>query len=551
MNDLPRPPAAAAKPTAVRSRTATVVPAAEIEGHPLLKDIEVLIRARYPVIYIVSYEEARVQEWLAGVAAKRQKKVWEWSTTTGLVQAGQGSKARNAATRDPQAAFEEVMAHVEPAIYLFKDLHPYLCASNVAVIRKLKELAIAIKDSYKTVVLVAPTLALTPELEKEITVVDFPLPAADEFSRLLNRILAEVRGQPGIAADVDGETRERLLQAAVGLTLGEAENVFARTLVATGRLGPEAVAMVAAEKKQIIRKNGLLEYHDPDVAFAEVGGLDLLKAWLKQRALSFGSRARQFGLPPPKGVLLLGVQGCGKSLCAKSVAGLWRMPLLRLDVGRMFGSLVGASEENMRKALQVAESVAPVVLWLDEIDKALSGSRGSGGTDGGTTARVFSTFLTWLGEKSSTVFVVATANDISDLPPELLRKGRFDELFFVDLPSLKERESVMRIHLQRRNRDPATFDLPAIAEAAAGFSGAELEQVVVEALFSAFSSDGELTTAHILQAIAVTVPLSRTMEAEITRLREWAAGRARPASSVTPVHEVPPRRKIELAEDPT
>lgn len=515
-----------------------------------LKELEVLIRARYPVIYLVSGEEGRVQEWLAGVAQRRNKKLWEWSFTTGLAPAGQGTRARNASTRDPQAAFDEVISHVDPGIYLFKDLHPFLCASNMAVVRKLKELAIAIKDSYKTAILVSPTLNLPPELLKEITVVDFPLPDEADFGRLLDRILEEVRDQPGVRPiSLAPEARERLLKSALGLTIGEAENVFAKTIVATGGLGPEAVGMVAAEKRQTIRKSGLLEYFDVDVGPEHVGGLDLLKQWLAQRALAFTDRARAFGLPPPKGVLLLGVQGCGKSLCAKAVARLWHMPLLRLDVGRMFGSLVGSSEDNMRRAIQVAESVAPVVLWLDEIDKAMSGTRSSGSSDGGTTARVFGTFLTWLSEKTSSVFVIATANNISELPPELMRKGRFDEIFFVDLPTAKERENIIGIHLQRRNRDPRRFDLVEAARLSAGFSGAELEQAVVDGLFDAFAAGRELETGDLGRSIGATVPLSRTMEADITRLREWASGRARAASSDTGAAQAP-HRKIELEPAP-
>ncbi|MBA3685143.1 MAG: AAA family ATPase [Planctomycetes bacterium] len=511
-----------------------------------LDGIEVLIRARYPVIYIVSWEEQRVQQWLAAVAAKRGKRVWEWSFSTGLVQAqvSPNGRSRGNASKDPAIALDEVVAHVEPALYLFKDLHPFLTANNFAVVRKLKETAIAIKDSYKTVVLVSPLMQLPPDLEKEVTVVDFPLPGQAEFSGLLDRIVAEVEGQPNVRLGLDADSREQLLKAALGLTLNEAENVFAKTIVNDGSLTADDIESVFAEKRQIIRKSGLLDYYDVDTAISQVGGLDQLKQWLANRALAFTDKARTFGLPPPKGVLLLGIQGCGKSLCAKAVASMWRMPLLRLDVGRMFGSLMGSSEENMRRALQVAESVAPVVLWLDEIDKALAGTKSSG-SDNGTTARVFGTFLTWLSEKSSSVFVIATANDISDLPPELLRKGRFDEMFFVDLPNAGERRDILAIHLDRRGRDPKAFDLERLAQAANGFSGAEIEQAIVAALFEAFAAGGDIATAHIDRALRETVPLSKTMETEITRLREWATGRARPATFREGAVDAP-RRKIEL-----
>jgi SpoVK/Ycf46/Vps4 family AAA+-type ATPase len=262
----------------------------------------------------------------------------------------------------------------------------------------------------------------------------------------------------------------------------------------------------------------------------------VLKDWLVKRSAAFTAEARAFGLPAPKGVLLLGVQGCGKSLCAKAVASQWRLPLLRFDMGRMFGSLVGSSEENVRRAIAVAESVAPAILWVDEIDKAFAGAQGSGASDGGTTARVFGTFLTWLSEKTAPVFVVATANDISQLPPELMRKGRLDEIFFVDLPAEAERAEIFRVHLAKRGRDPEAFDLATLATAATEFSGAEIEEAINSALYEAFSDAGELTTDHILGAIRETVPLARTMDEQISRLRAWADGRARNASTACPLN---------------
>ncbi|HVR82898.1 MAG TPA: AAA family ATPase, partial [Planctomycetota bacterium] len=369
---------------------------------------------------------------------------------------------------------------------------------------------------------------------------------AKDVSGLLDRIVQEVKQQPNIKIDIAPESRERLLKAALGLTLSEAENVFAKILVNGGRLSEEDIQAVFSEKRQIIRKSGLLDYYDTDTRFDQVGGMQYLKEWLKKRALAFADKARDFGLPPPKGVFLLGVQGCGKSLCAKAVSGLWGMPLLRLDVGRMFGSLVGSSEENMRRAIQVAESIAPVILWIDEIEKAMAGSKSSGSTDSGTTARVFGTFLTWLSEKKSSVFVIATANNISDLPPELLRKGRFDEIFFVDLPNDEERREIFRIHLNLRKRDAAGFDVETLSREAAGFSGAEIEEAIVSALYDAFSEDKPLTTAHIEKALGETVPLSRTMESELARLRAWADGRARLATPREAVAVQQPRRRIEM-----
>jgi AAA+ superfamily predicted ATPase len=514
-----------------------------------LEEIEVLIRARYPILYIVSWEEQRVQDWLVEVAQKRNKRVFEWSYSTGIVPAGtsvQSQRPRTSTTKDPLAALDHVIDQVDPALYLFKDLHPFLTRNNFAVIRRLKEIGLQLKNSYKTIVLISPTMELPPELEKEVTVIDFPLPETKDISALLDRIVHEVKQQPNIKIDIAPEARERLLKAALGLTLSEAENVFAKILVNGGRLSEEDIQAVFSEKRQIIRKSGLLDYYETDARFEQVGGLQHLKEWLRKRALAFADKARDFGLPPPKGVFLLGVQGCGKSLCAKAVSGLWGMPLLRLDVGRMFGSLVGSSEENMRRAIQVAESIAPVVLWIDEIEKAMAGSKSSGSTDSGTTARVFGTFLTWLSEKKSSVFVIATANNISDLPPELLRKGRFDEIFFVDLPNDEERREILRIHLTLRKREAAEFDVERLARDAAGFSGAEIEEAIVSALYDAYSEDKPLSTEHVAKALAETVPLSRTMESELARLRAWADGRARLATprEAAPVQQ--PRRRIEM-----
>jgi hypothetical protein len=496
-------------------------------------EIETLIRARYPILYIISSEELRVQELIAEIAKKRQKRVFEWTCSTGIVPAGtsiQSQKNRNPATKEPLAALDLVIEQVEPALFVFKDLHPFLTKNNFAVTRKLKDIALHLKNSHKTIILISPVLEIPTELEKEITVLNHPLPAREDLSALLDHIITDVKQFKQVTIDLDEAGRERLLQAALGLTIGEAENVFAKIIVKDERLSADAVGDVFAEKQQIIRKSGLLEYYATDESFNHVGGMAVLKEWLTKRAAAFTDEARAFGLPAPKGVLLLGVQGCGKSLCAKAVSNLWQLPLLRFDMGRMFGSFVGSSEENVRRAIAVAESVAPAILWVDEIDKAFAGSQGSGIADGGTTARVFGTFLTWLSEKTAPVFVVATANEIAHLPPELLRKGRLDEIFFVDLPSRAERSEIFRIHLTRRGRDAAAFDLAALADASDQFSGAEIEEAINSALYDAFYARTDLTTAQVLAAIAQTVPLAKTMAEQIGELRTWAEGRARSAN---------------------
>ncbi len=514
-------------------------------------ELEVLIRARYPIIYVVSWEEERIERQLAQIAVRRNKKFHIWTYTQGIVRHGveaQAARSGTGSTTDPLAALDAVLAHVEPAIYLFKDFHPFTeeNRANLAVIRRLKDVAYQLRDTYKTLVIVAPMMRIAPELDKDITVVESRPPEAKDLNRLLDRIVEDLKDSPQIKINLDAESRERLVQAARGLTLKEAENVFAKTIVLDGKIDADDVSIVFSEKQQIIKKSGLLEYYASQEQFQNVAGLDSLKDWLTKRTMAFSERAAQFGLPPPRGVLLLGVQGCGKSLCAKAVSSLWKLPLLRFDVGRMFGSLVGSSEENIRRAIHTAESVAPAILWVDEIDKAFAGAAHSGGSDGGTAARVFGTFLTWLSDKTSPVFVIATANDITQLPPELLRKGRLDEIFFVDLPNETERGEIFRIHLVKRHRDPAKFDLRALSRHSEGFSGAEIEQAIISGLFDAFSNGCELDTPILLQSLAETVPLSKTMNEELARLRNWAHGRARPATDAAPTAAAEVRRKIEL-----
>lgn len=515
----------------------------------VLHELEILIRARYPIIFVVSWEERRVEEQLRDCAVRRNKQLFSWSVTTGLTNNTSGpSTTRSKGIADPVEALDTIIEHKEPAIYLFKDFHSFMRArdGNVSVIRKLREVSQALSDSYKTLVIISPILEIAPELQKDICVLDYPLPQADDFGRLLDRICMDIAESANVTINISEADREKLIQAALGLTLQEAENVFAKTIVNDGTLDASDVSVVFSEKQQIIRKSGLLEYYESQTSMADVGGLDSLKEWLTKRSMAFTDRARDFGLPAPKGVLFVGVQGCGKSLCAKAVARMWEMPLLRFDVGRMFDSLVGSSEDNIRRAISVAESIAPVVLWVDEIDKAFSGSLGSANTDGGTTARVMSTFLTWLSEKQSPVFVLATANNISQLPPELLRKGRLDEIFFVDLPNSEERCQVFDIHLRRRQRDPSAFDLDVLAEAADGFSGAEIEEAVVSSLYDVFYLDKDLQTADLLKSVKETVPLSKTMAESISSLRSWADGRARLATRRRDERVSELRRKLEI-----
>jgi AAA+ superfamily predicted ATPase len=496
-----------------------------------------LIRARYPIIYVVTWEEERLEQRLLEIAKKRNKTLHVWTCSQGMVQFGadpQRGKGGSGSTCDPVAGLDAVLGYVEPGIFLFKDLHDHLdtrmCVGHLRNIRRLRDVAHALRDTYKTIVMVSPIMKIPVELSKDVAVVEFGTPSVEDFNGLLDRIIDDVKDQPRISINLDAEGREKLVHAARGLTLKEAENVFAKTLVLDGKLDADDISVVFSEKQQIIRKSGTLEYYESQEKFTSVAGLENLKDWLRKRSAAFSDRAAQFGLPAPKGVLLLGVQGCGKSLCAKAASSLWKLPLLRFDIGRVFGSLVGSSEESMRRALQTAESVAPAILWIDEIDKAFAGTQGSAGSDGGTASRVFGTFLTWLSEKTAPVFVIATANDISHLPPEMLRKGRVDEIFFVDLPNDDERREIFRIHLTKRKRDPAKFDLDDLARLSDGFSGAEIEEAIISGLYDAFSKGTDLDTAILKIGIAETVPLSKTMSEELNRLRNWAQGRARPST---------------------
>jgi SpoVK/Ycf46/Vps4 family AAA+-type ATPase len=523
-----------------------------LNENPRVQEIEVLIRARYPVIYIVTWEEERVVEALADIAQRREKKLQLWSVARGILPHGSPpeSKKRDAALSDPSNALDHVLDSNENAIYVFRDLHAFLRETpcNIGHIRRVRELAHYLKNSYKTLVIIAPTLQLPLDLQKDVAVVEFDLPSRDELGGLMDRTLREVNEATGRNLEVDPAAREQILSATSGLTLNEAENVIAKTLVISGKLSDDDLPIILSEKEQTIRKSGLLEYYHADANLQDVGGMDVLKDWLGKRSIAFDPQVQTAGLPAPKGLLMIGVQGCGKSLAAKAIASYWRLPLLRLDVGRLFTSLVGSSEENVRSAIRVAESVAPAVLWVDEIEKSMAGSQSSGSTDGGTSARVLSTFLTWLQEKTAPVFVVATANSIDQLPPELLRRGRLDETFFVDLPDANEREAIWSIHLLKRKLNPEEFNLTQLSEASEGFSGAEIEQAVIAGMFEAYGSKSRPTTAMFEQCARASVPLSRTMKEPIDRLRDWAEGRARRASSgsVAKIEPFVSRRRLEL-----
>ena len=492
------------------------------------QEISLVIRARYPIIYLITWEEMRARRALVDIARSLKKHIYFWSCSEAF-EGKLGSAA--ASVSDPLGALSMVASSPERAIFVFKDFHPYL--DDFKIIRRLRDIVYILRKSYKTLILLSPVLKMPLELEKEIVVYDFPLPDKEELENLLKKFLSEVSTSPELKIESDDELVERVINASLGLTQSEAESVFAKVLVRDKKFTLDDLPLIIAEKKQIIRKSGFLEYFDLSETIESVGGLGYLKNWLSKRAYAFSAKAREYGLPHPKGLLLLGVQGCGKSLTAKAIASLWKLPLLRLDVGSVFNPFIGASEENMRRAIKIAESLAPTVLWLDEVEKGFGAYFSSGERDGGTSSRVLATFLTWLQEKTKPVFVIATCNNIDDLPPEMLRKGRFDEIFFIDLPDYGERKEIFKIHFKKRKREPLKFDLDKLSQMCGGFSGAEIEEIIISAMYNSFPENRDITTEDIINCIRETIPLSKIMSEKIESLRQWAKDRARPASPRT------------------
>ncbi len=498
------------------------------------EELNILIQAQYPLIYLVTAEEDRAEKEIAKIAQLKQqpRKLYVWTLTRGMVEYGQDRATEHNTTLSPEAALVWTTKHKEPAIFIFKDLHPF--KDSPAVTRWLRDAIASFQGTQKAIILMSPVQQVPIELEKEVVVLDFALPNLAALDRVLSHQLEQTRQNR-----LTSEGREKLLKASLGLTKDEAEKVYRKAYVKRGKITEAEVDIILSEKKQLIRRNVILEFIEEDETIDSVGGLEELKGWLVQRSGAFSERARTYGLPQPKGMLILGVPGCGKSLIAKTTSRLWGLPLLRLDMGRVYdGSMVGRSEANLRGALKTAESISPAILFIDELDKAFAGA-GSGDSDGGTSSRIFGSFLTWMQEKTSPIFVMATANRIEKLPGEFLRKGRFDEIFFVDLPTQSEREAVFNIHLSKRNRDVDRFDLSQLAKVADGFSGAEIEQALIAAMYDAFAQNREFTQLDIIAAIKATLPLSRTMTEQVTALRDWARQRARPtAASVAEYHRL-------------
>lgn len=486
-----------------------------------LQNLLLLVKARYPLIQLLTHEEERVERGLERCVRAEGMGLYRWRSTVGLV-GPDGQKVPG--TRLADDALSHLHKVGDRGIFVFFDLHPYL--KDARVVRLLRDLAHAMGPRGQAVVIVGHGLNVPTELEKDMAILDLPLPGRGEVGRLL-QALARAEG-----LDLPPDRFEQFVAGSLGLTEREIKRLYARILLAGGRFTDDDLAQLSAEKRQAIRTSRYLEFWDQTGSFSDVGGMDNLKLWLRQRELAFGQDARDFGLPQPSGLFMLGVQGCGKSLMAKAVADLWRFPLLRLDVAAVFSS--GEEEQSLRNTVKIAESLAPVVLWIDELEKGFM-SEGQRGGEG------LGYFLTWMQEKQAPVFVVATANEVRILPPELLRKGRFDEVFFVDLPNVHERLEILEIHLRRRGRDPEAFDLPSLAEETEKFSGAELEQLVVAGLFTAFADGRALDDGDLVDASRDMVPLAITMDDRLKELREWARTRARSAST--------DRRRIDYFEE--
>ena len=489
----------------------------------LIEEIRLYIKSRYPIIYLVTSEETRAEKLVKKAGELTKKECFFWSVTEGFYNTNKFGKDTT-----PINSLNTIMDYTEPGLFILKDFHPYL--EEPVIVRRLRDIVSNLKKSYKTLFILSPILVLPPGLEKGITPIDIPLPSSDELKQILLQLLTPLKDAKKIKVNLDDDLTEKVINASRGLTESEAENLYAKLVVSNNAFDERDLPNIVAEKKKLIRKSGLLEYYGFSENIDTVGGLKNLKNWLNQRGTAFSQRARDFGLPEPKGVLLLGVQGCGKSLAAKATSTLWNLPLLKLDVGKIFDAYLGSSEKNIREAIKTAEALSPNILWLDEIDKAFSGVGSQHSGDSGASARVFGTFLTWMQEKTYPVFVLATANNIEKLPPELLRKGRFDEIFFIDLPTKEERNKIFEIHLKKRNRQVNLFDIDLFCEKTEGFTGSEIEQLIIAGLYSAFAENRDIENDDILLEITETVPLSVTYREHINALRQWADKRARSAS---------------------
>ncbi len=486
-----------------------------------------LLRARivsgFSVLFLETWEEERWESELAELALEIEKGIATWSVTTGMLPP---ARADDGDTASPLAMLEQIETYSRDTLFLIKDFQPYL--NDPKVVRKLRDLIPNLKENNKSLLFMGPNPQIPVSLVKDAIAVELPLPGIPEIRKELTAVLDERNSRNGSTLSVTDDQEERMIKAVMGLTTREAHRALARGLLDCNEIGNETFKLLVSEKKSMVSGSDMLEFQELAEGKGDIGGLQGLKDWTERRSQAFSEKARKQGIPAPKGVLLLGVQGCGKSLSSRAIAMMLSFPLVRLDVSTLLSADSGASEKNLRDVLNLMEMIAPAVLWLDEIEKGFAGSTGD--TTDSVMVRLVGRFLTWMQENTAGVFVVATANSVTALPPEMLRRGRFDELFFIDLPNYHERIEIFEIHLKKRNFNPDDYEVRTLSEQTEGFSGAEIEQIVLTAMVETFGSEAGMTQKDLDRAREETVPLSVTMEEKIFALREWCRPRCRPAT---------------------
>jgi SpoVK/Ycf46/Vps4 family AAA+-type ATPase len=486
-------------------------------------ELTLLLKARYPIIFINTIEEDRVEYVIRKhIKTNLNRSIYSWDFVDGYTN---NPNNEGFAKRNPLQSLEliERLTPETPAIFLLKDFNRFL--SDISISRKLKNISRLLKLQPKTIIIIGSNFTIPPELQDLITLVQFQLPVKTEIAQELNRLIESLN------LNVDSELFESLTQACQGLSLERIRRVLSKIIATYKTIDANSISLLLSEKKQIISQTEILEYWSVNEKITDIGGVENLKDWLKKRKSSFGIQAANYGLPTPRGLLLVGIQGTGKSLTAKAIATEWQLPLLKLDVGKLFGGIVGESESRLRQMIEVSETLAPCILWIDEIDKAFSINDNT--NDGGTSNRVLGTFISWLSEKTKPVFVVATANNVERLPLEIIRKGRFDEIFFLDLPQNQEREQIFKIHIQEfRPNSWELFDYEKLGKLSESLSGAEIKQSIIEGMYHAFYEQREFTTDDICLALNEIIPLSQLESKQTKKLQDWASsGRIRLASA--------------------
>jgi AAA+ superfamily predicted ATPase len=522
--------------------------------------LRILINSSTPIIVMETVEEQRALALVRSVTTELELPLFEWNIADGLRRCNgaappvtgnghsAGSTGADAALSPILAqAFTRpegppilntttaagVLAHIETmtmdAVFVLKDFHRHV--DDAVVVRSLRNLAQYFACSRRAVILTGPSFSLAPELETEVEFLDLPLPDRETLLAIVESTFKRVSKAYTIKRNIDATGVQAVASNLSGLTEDEAERAVAHALVARYSFCPEIATDVLVTKKEVLRRSGMLEFIETSTKMDSIGGMENLKRWLNKRRGAWSDEARQAGLQPPKGVVILGVQGCGKSMCVQAIAGEWKLPLVRFDSSAIFDKFIGETEKRIHKVFHIAEQLAPAVLWIDELEKVFAGSGpDSASVDAGVSSRLLGSFLSWMQEHQAPVFVAATCNNVTVLPPELIRKGRFDELFFVDLPNAVERRAILTLHLRRRKQDPAAFDLEKLVTASHGYSGAEIEAAIQSAMYASFAEKKPMSTDSLLEELRSTVPLSLTRAEDVSELREWASTRAVPAS---------------------